>query len=95
MSDALAQRGTIEGQLAAEQRLVAAAQTTFDLTDASYRAGVTPFLNTLDAQRSLYQARRTVVTTRLTRATNLVTLYTTLGGDQLIADVTPAGQPRR
>ena len=95
VSDALAQRGTIEEQLAAEERLEQAAQVTFDLTDASYRAGVTPFLNTLDAQRSLYTARRTVVTTRLTRAANLVTLYQTLGGDQLIANVTPAGQALR
>ena len=95
VADALAQRGTIDQQLASEQRIEAAAQTTFDLTTASYRAGVTPFLNTLDAQRTLYTARRTVVTTRLTRATNLVTLYRSLGGDQLVANVRPAGAPRQ
>jgi outer membrane protein, multidrug efflux system len=35
----------------------------------------------LDAQRTLYGAQRTLVTTTLTRAVNLVTLYRTLGGD--------------
>lgn len=81
VADALARRGTIGDQLRADTSLVAAAQDTARLTEARYRGGIDPFLSDLDAQRSLYAARRTLVTTQLIRATNLVTLYRTLGGD--------------
>ncbi|MEH3106841.1 MAG: efflux transporter outer membrane subunit [Sphingomonas fennica] len=84
VSDALARRGTIDAQLAAETRLAAAAEDTLRLSTASYRGGITLFLNTLDAQRSFYSARQTLVQARLVRATNRVTLYRVLGGDALI-----------
>ena len=85
VSDALARQGTIADQLAAQEDLVAAATDTNTLEFARYREGIDPFLNTLDTQRTLYTARRALATTRLTRASNLVTLYRTLGGDQLDA----------
>jgi multidrug efflux system outer membrane protein len=47
-------------------------------------------LSSLDAQRSLYSAQRTLVNTRLVQASNLVTLYRTLGGDSLLR-ATPQG----
>jgi multidrug efflux system outer membrane protein len=50
------------------------------LSDARYRAGVDSFLTALDSQRSAYAAEQQLVTTRLNRASNLVTLYRTLGG---------------
>jgi multidrug efflux system outer membrane protein len=84
VSDALARRGTIGAQFAAQTRLVAAAQDNFALNEARYRAGIENFLNVLDAQRTLYTAQRSLVATRLTRATNLADLYRTLGGDQSI-----------
>jgi multidrug efflux system outer membrane protein len=34
----------------------------------------------LDSQRSLYTAQQNLITTRLSRLTNLVTFYKTLGG---------------
>jgi multidrug efflux system outer membrane protein len=80
VADALATRGTIGEQLSAQTARAAAAATAERLSDARYRAGVDSFLNTLDAQRTSYAARQTLVQTRLTRATNLVTLYRTLGG---------------
>ena len=90
VSDALARRGTITDQLGANERFYEAAQDTFNLADARYRGGIDTFLATLDAQRQLYSARRTLVSTRLVRATNLVTLYRTLGGDSQL-EVTPLG----
>jgi len=83
-ADALARQGTIDDQLGANRRFLNAASDTYRLTDASYRGGVTPFLNTLDAQRSLYSAQRTVIATQLTAASNRVTLYRVLGGDSLL-----------
>lgn len=89
-ADALARAGTIDDQLDAQTRLVAAAADTSRLAEARYRGGIDPFLSNLDAQRSLYQARRSLIATRLTAAGNRVTLYRTLGGDALI-DASPQG----
>lgn len=92
VSDALARRGTIDAQEGAQQRLVAASQDNYRLSDARYRGGIDTFLQNLDAQRSLYSAQRSLIGTRLIRANNLVTLYRTLGGDnQLDAS---AGAPK-
>jgi outer membrane protein, multidrug efflux system len=84
VADALARRGTINAQVAAQNGLVAAATDEYMLEDARYREGIDPFLNALEAQRTLYAARRTLASTRLIRTDNLVTLYRTLGGDELI-----------
>lgn len=84
VSDALATQGTITDRLAANRRFADAATDTFNLAEARYRGGVDTFLSSLDAQRSLYSAQRTLVTTQLLRATNLVTLYRVLGGDSLL-----------
>ena len=81
VADALARRGTIDAQLKAQQALAVSSADNYRLSDARYRGGIDTFLNSLDAQRSLYSAQRTLVATQLTKATNLVTLYRTLGGD--------------
>ena len=80
VADALAERGTINEQVAARADRVTAAATAYRLSDARYRAGVDPFLTTLDAQRTLYGAQRNLVQTRLDAASNLVELYRALGG---------------
>lgn len=80
ISDALAERGTIDEQLAAQAAREQAADKAATLSLARYRNGIDSFLTTLDAQRTLYTAQQTLVTTRLARASNLVTLYRTLGG---------------
>lgn len=90
VADALARRGTITEQLRATQAQTEAAADTYRLSEARYRGGIDTFLNSLDAQRSLYSARRTLVNTRLVQASNLVTLYRTLGGDSLLR-ATPQG----
>ena len=80
VSDALAQRGQIGEQLEAQTARAAAASGAARLSDARFRAGVDSFLVTLDAQRTAYAAEQQLVTTRLTRASNLVELYRSLGG---------------
>ena len=84
VSDALARRATMDDQLAATQRQQAAAADVLQLTEARYRAGIDPFLNVLDAQRSYYGVQQTLVNTRRTAAQNRVTLYQSLGGDSLL-----------
>jgi multidrug efflux system outer membrane protein len=80
VADALAQRGTISEQLGARERRANAAGVAARLADARYRAGVDSFLTSLDSQRTSYAADLDLTQTRLTQATNLVTLYRTLGG---------------
>ncbi|CAN7143603.1 efflux transporter outer membrane subunit [Phenylobacterium sp. LjRoot225] len=92
VADALARRGTIDQQLAAQQALSAAAATSYQLSDARYRAGVDPYLDALVSQRTLYSARQSLTQTRLARAQNLVALYEALGGDAAI-DALPVGGP--
>lgn len=80
VADALAVRGTIQEQLDAQRALVDAAADSYQLAEARYSKGVESFLNTLDAQRSLYNAEKSLVTARLTASDNVVTLYRVLGG---------------
>ena len=80
VADALAQRGTIGEQVAAQSARANAAQVAARLSEARYRAGVDSFLVSLDAQRVSYAAQQQLVTTRLNSASNLVELYRSLGG---------------
>jgi multidrug efflux system outer membrane protein len=80
VADALARRGTIADQISANQANVAAAADTLRLTQARYERGVDPYLNILVAQRTLYSAQQSLISTRLADFANLVTLYQTLGG---------------
>ena len=94
VSDALARQGTIGEQLRADSATVAAAADAYRLAYARYQGGIDTFLASLVAQRALYGAQRSLVATRLTRATNLVTLYRVLGGDALLdPDVPPPPPP--
>ena len=52
----------------------------FKLSDLRYRNGIASALDLLDAQRSLFSAQQSAVTTQLLQLQNQVTLYKTLGG---------------
>ena len=80
VADALAQRGTIDEQVAAQQSLTGATAETYSLSQARYESGIDSYLNVLDAQRSLYAAQQNLITSRLVRLNNMVTLYKVLGG---------------
>lgn len=80
VADALARRGTMTAQLDAQRSLRASSRVAYTLAQARFRAGIDPFLTTLDAQRTLYGAEQSLLATRLTRATNMVELYRAMGG---------------
>jgi multidrug efflux system outer membrane protein len=84
VSDALARRGTINDEIAARQRTQAETGDAYLLTEARYDAGIDPFLNVLDAQRSYYAAQQTLVSTKLAAAQNIVDTYSAIGGDALL-----------
>ena len=78
--DALVQRENIGAQVEAEEALLRATATAFELASTRYDVGVDNYLNVLDAQRALYNARQSNIATRLLRETNALTLFKTLGG---------------
>jgi multidrug efflux system outer membrane protein len=80
VSDALAQRSTIDSQLEAQQSLVTATTESDELSRARFSRGIDSYLTVLDSQRSLYSAQQNLIGTRLSRVSNLVTLYKVLGG---------------
>jgi multidrug efflux system outer membrane protein len=80
VADALALRATIDEQLSAQQALTDAADQDLSLSAARFDKGSDTYLNVLIARRTLYTAQQTLVAARLAKATNLVTLYTALGG---------------
>jgi len=80
VADALAVRATIQERVGAQQRLVAAAADAQRLTQARYDRGVDAYLALLDAQRTLYGARQTLINTRLVESLNRIDLYKALGG---------------
>jgi multidrug efflux system outer membrane protein len=87
VSDVLAVRGTIGDRLAAARANTAAAADTARLTDARYREGIENFLASLDAQRSLYAARRQEAAVTAASLENRVELYRALGADTFAAPV--------
>ncbi len=80
VADALAQRGTIDEQVAAQKSITEATSESYRLSRARYEKGVDGYLTVLDSQRSFYGAQQNLITTRLTQLANQVTLYKVLGG---------------
>ncbi|MEP7139903.1 MAG: efflux transporter outer membrane subunit [Caldimonas sp.] len=80
VSDALAGRATLAEQLRAQEAQANALAITYKLADLRYRAGAASYLDTLDAQRSLFTAQQALVQTRALQLQNLVALYRALGG---------------
>lgn len=80
VADALAVRGTVDAQIAAQQSLVDATVETLRLSSSRYEKGIDSYLGVLDAQRSLYAAQQGLISIRLIRLSNLVRLYEVLGG---------------
>ncbi|CAM3258828.1 Transporter [Sphingomonas antarctica] len=81
VADALARRATLGDEERGARDLVAATVDNAYLSNARYKGGIDTFLASLDAQRTLYTARRSLVTTELARAANVAALYRALGGD--------------
>lgn len=80
VSDSLTLRTWLIEQEKAQQSLVDALDATYRLSEARYKAGIDSYLSVLVAQRTLYAAQQGLVSLRMARMTNLVTLYKVLGG---------------
>jgi multidrug efflux system outer membrane protein len=92
VSDGLSGRALLDEQLAAQQALVQSEGNRFRLSEARTQRGVDNALTLLDAERSLFSAQQSLISLRVSRLTNLVTLYKALGGgwaEQSAAAVPP------
>lgn len=93
VADALAQKGTIQDQVAAQQSLVKALEDAYRLSSARYSRGIDSYLSVLDAQRSLFTAQQVLIALELSRLTNQTTLYKVLGGGMGSSDDLPHHVP--
>lgn len=93
VANALAARGTYDRQIAAQQALVAAYADAYRLSLLRFRSGLDTYQTPLDSQRQLFTAQQDLVTLRLQRLQNLVTLYKALGGGWNERTVTAQGAP--
>ncbi|MGA9919621.1 efflux transporter outer membrane subunit [Paraburkholderia sp.] len=91
VADGLAARGTYDQQIEALERNTFAEQRRLDLSDLRYKNGVDSYLSVLTAQNDLYVSQQLLVTARMQRLQNLVTLYQALGGGWIERD---GEQPR-
>ena len=80
VADALAGRATLGEQLRAQAAQTNALEITFRLADLRYRAGAASYLDSLDAQRSLFAAQQALIQTQAAQLQNTVALYRALGG---------------
>ncbi|NDY73156.1 multidrug transporter [Desulfobacter hydrogenophilus] len=79
-ADALAVRGTIDRQVAAQESIVDAATETYSLSNERYNLGIDGYLSVLDAHRFLYAEQQSLISLQLAKMANQITLYTVLGG---------------
>ncbi|MEC5159569.1 MULTISPECIES: AdeC/AdeK/OprM family multidrug efflux complex outer membrane factor [unclassified Janthinobacterium] len=80
VADALAQRGTLGERLASQEALAEASAKSYRIHEARYRQGAESYLNALVSQRALYAAQQSLISARLLKQSNLVTLYKVMGG---------------
>lgn len=82
IADLLSAREKLARQLADLDATAATAGDRAKLATARYEAGVSSYLEVLDAQRDLYSAQQNAVSVRRQLLASAVQLYKALGGDQ-------------
>ncbi|MFA6336337.1 MAG: efflux transporter outer membrane subunit [Bacteroidales bacterium] len=80
VSNALAQAASLSDQVEAQTSLTKATGKSYELATLRYENGVDSYLTKLDSQRSFASSRQGLISTRLSRLTNTLTLYKALGG---------------
>ncbi|MDR3298996.1 MAG: efflux transporter outer membrane subunit [Candidatus Accumulibacter sp.] len=80
VADALAVRGTIDEQMAAQESLTTTVADAYRLAERRYHSGIEDYLSVLDAQRTHFAAQQSLVTLRFAKLAAQIQLYTALGG---------------
>ncbi|SNT71086.1 efflux transporter outer membrane subunit [Psychrobacter sp. LV10R520-6] len=80
VSDVLATRATLGEQLESQYRLQDNFEQTYQIADARFKAGISNYLDVLDAQRSLFSTQQGILDLELQKIISQVELYQALGG---------------
>jgi multidrug efflux system outer membrane protein len=80
VSDVLATRATLGEQLESQYRLQDNFEQTYQIADARFKAGVSNYLDVLDAQRSLFSTQQGILDLELQKLVSQIELYQALGG---------------
>ncbi len=80
VEDQLSNLRVLEQEATVEDRAVAAAQQSFDLSNSRYKGGVTSYLEVLTAEAALLQNQRAVIDLRTRQFASSVGLVRALGG---------------
>jgi multidrug efflux system outer membrane protein len=80
VADALAQHGTLDERVASQAALAGASEKSYRIHRARYQKGTESYLDSLVSQRALYTAQQNLISARLAKASNRITLYKVLGG---------------
>lgn len=80
VNDVLADRATLDEQLKVQYKLQANYQRTYDIAYATFRSGLSNYLNVLDAERSLFSAQQSILQMELQKVLSQIALYQVLGG---------------
>lgn len=80
VADALALRSSIADQISAQQRYLTSLQITLQRAQALYQHGAVSYIEVLDAERSLFSTRQTLLDLNYARQVNEIKLFTALGG---------------
>ena len=91
VEDALAQTRILAQQIEQQRRTVALAERAFELERARYETGIDPYIDLMQQQTLLLQARQTLVSLQVQHMTSAVALVEALGGGWDRADL-PDGQ---
>ena len=80
VSDVLATRATLGDQIDAQYRLQDNYEQTYNIANARFKAGISNYLDVLDAQRSLFSTQQGILNLELQKIISQIQLYQVLGG---------------
>lgn len=80
VADVLANRATLDQQLDSQYKLQDNFDQTYQIAQARFRAGLSNYLDVLDAERSKFAAQQSILDLELAKVISQVELYQVLGG---------------
>ncbi len=80
VEDRLVELNTLQGEIAAQQRATAAAQTSAQVTRNQYEAGMIDYLDVATTENSSLSAQQSLLTLKSTQWVSSVALIAALGG---------------
>lgn len=94
VNDVLADRATLNEQLKSQYKLQANYQRTYDIAYATFRSGLSSYLDVLDAERSLFAVQQSILQMEQQKVLSQIALYQVLGGgaDLTVAQITSADE---